>query len=1102
MCYRTYRVRVPGSAVSRLYSRRTLAFRGLNVDNRILLIGLFVPMPRAPRLRAVLAVLAAILAGLAFVVASASAGQAASIEADLAVAISPAAPSPAVPGNSVSWTVTLINSGPSDAVNPSLTDTVPATVTGVVVTAAPADWACNVTSQDVACTAPSLALATSVSFTITGALAPDFTGSVSDTVTTTSDTPDVDPSNNSATSNTLSAPSADLLAIKSQATPNPVVPGGPVSWTITVTNAGPSDAVNPVVTDAVNSQAPLPTIDPLPAGWTCVQGGQNLSCTAASMATGTSATFQVSGELVPRYIGDLPNTATVTSDTADPDLGNNVSTSVTPTAPSADVAVAITPAVPNPVVPGTSVSWTVTVVNNGLSWAVNPSVSDVLPDGMTGITVSGVQNLWSCQVTGQTVSCTAPTLSVGAAATFTIIGDLAPDFTGVLVNPVTAGSETFDPDLANNTATSSTPSAPAADLAASISKTTPNPAVAGKPVSWSVSVTNAGPSTAVNPSITNSLPVGVSGIAVGSPGPAGWTCTVTTHQVACQALSLAAGATATFSISADLAGDFSGAVVASAGITSDTPDPVPADNSASSSTPSSAAADLLAVKSVATPEPARPGQAVIWTVTVTNDGPSTAVAPTLKDAVTDGVSGVLATTTATGWTCAVVGQNVTCTAAAMSAGTSITATITGTLSATFTGALVNTATVTSTTADPTPANNTSTSTTSTASLLLSSKATPVTVTAAGQTVAYSFEVTNSGSATVTNLAIADQFQGSAGPVPSISCPVSTLPGGGSTICTAADYTVKQSDLDAGFIGNTATVSGDDPLGHPVTSRTATVTVQANQAATLGLVNTAALTDTNHDGAVGRADTLTWSLTVTNTGNVTLDGLLIHDPVAASISCAATTLLPGAATSCTSAPHPLTQAEVDAGSLTNSATATAMRPCPADAACPLVSSAAATVTTKLAGTSVLTLVKKSSVADTNSDGRTDAGDVIAWTIVVGNGGTTTIKGLKVSDPTAGTVTCPGATIVPGSELTCSVPRHTITDAEAATGSVSNTATASATNVADLRLSAVGSATVHPRVAPLELPMTGVPLLPQLLSGALLLGVGAGFTVLAGRGRRRV
>jgi hypothetical protein len=34
------------------------------------------------------------------------------------------------------------------------------------------------------------------------------------------------------------------------------------------------------------------------------------------------------------------------------------------------------------------------------------------------------------------------------------------------------------------------------------------------------------------------------------------------------------------------------------------------------------------------------------------------------------------------------------------------------------------------------------------------------------------------------------------------------------------------------------------------------------------------------------------------------------------------------------------------------------------------------------------------------------------------------------------------------------------------------------------------------------MTGVPILPQLLSGALLLGVGAGFTVLAGRGRRRI
>ena len=75
---------------------------------------------------------------------------------------------------------------------------------------------------------------------------------------------------------------------------------------------------------------------------------------------------------------------------------------------------------------------------------------------------------------------------------------------------------------------------------------------------------------------------------------------------------------------------------------------------------------------------------------------------------------------------------------------------------------------------------------------------PATVTAAGDTVTYSFVVTNTGNVTVTDVAVTDTFTAPAGPELTVSCPVTTLAPAASTTCTAS-YTVTQADVDNGSI---------------------------------------------------------------------------------------------------------------------------------------------------------------------------------------------------------------------------------------------------------------------------------------------------------------
>ena len=293
---------------------------------------------------------------------------------------------------------------------------------------------------------------------------------------------------------------------------------------------------------------------------------------------------------------------------------------------------------------------------------------------------------------------------------------------------------------------------------------------------------------------------------------------------------------------------------------------------------------------------------------------------------------------------------------------------------------------------------------------------PATVTAAGDAVTYSFVVTNTGNVTLSSVGVADPLPG----LSAVSCPVATLAPASSTTCTAT-YTVTQADLDGGLISNTATASGTPSVGAPVTD-TDSALVSVTQSPSINLVKSASPANVT---AAGQA--IAYSFVVTNTGNVTLDPVVVTDPLAGlgPISCPAGVLAPGASTTC-NAVYTTTVADIDAGGVTNLATATGTPP--PGAGGPVSDSDSETVTAVDAPS--IQIVKTAAPLTVAA-----AGDAVAYSFVVTNTGNVTLTSVGVADPLPGlsAVVCPVASLAPGASTTCTAT-YSVSQADVDAGSV--------------------------------------------------------------------
>jgi uncharacterized repeat protein (TIGR01451 family) len=132
-----------------------------------------------------------------------------STSADIALTKS-GAPDPVVAGNSITYSITVTNSGPDDGTSIVLTDSVPVNTTFQAI-ASPPGWTCTTPAVGgtgaVNCTNPNLASAEMANFSFEVQVTPATSGGtvITNTASASSAVPDVNPANNSASTTTLVA---------------------------------------------------------------------------------------------------------------------------------------------------------------------------------------------------------------------------------------------------------------------------------------------------------------------------------------------------------------------------------------------------------------------------------------------------------------------------------------------------------------------------------------------------------------------------------------------------------------------------------------------------------------------------------------------------------------------------------------------------------------------------------------------------------------------------------------------------------------------------------------------------------------------------------
>ncbi len=580
-----------------------------------------------------------------------------------------------VPGQTFGYTITPRNNGPLPMVAGqvvTITDDVPAGIT-VISQPAGTGWTCDTLTLPAAgalsfqCTRTLTAnVAANTNFpainfnaqaTATGTLTNEACGAMTGTG------PEDDNDNNCGSVGVTSTPGgseADLSIVKT-VSPDPVNAGDELTYTLSVHNAGPGDATNVVISDALASLASsvakpgLISAAVTTGTGTCTPAGPSnvtsttVNCTVPTLANGADAVVTIKVRPSIAATGTRNNTGTVNStEVGDPSRTNNTSTVPVQVIAVADMQVTKA-ATPSPVHGGAPLTYVLTTRNNGPSNAVNVVTTDPLPADAVFLSHSATGGA-SCTTpavgaTGGTITCTWATINAGAQQTQTIVvRPLATLAGGTITNTASTTSDTLDSDENNNSTSLDTPvAAPLLDIL--VNKVdSADPIALNATTRYTITVSNSGPSYGTNLHVVDTFPSQSPTATFSYQGnltitPPGGSCTqpaigATSGTLDCTFPGIAAGDSIQIAYderAESVTSGVSGTTFNTVNVSVDEPETQYGNNQAIEATTTRRTADLSLGKEG--PADITPGTNITYTLTVTNLGPNPSTGAQVVDAL-------------------------------------------------------------------------------------------------------------------------------------------------------------------------------------------------------------------------------------------------------------------------------------------------------------------------------------------------------------------------------------------------------------------------------------------------------------------------------------
>ncbi len=659
------------------------------------------------------------------------------------------------------------------------------------------------------------------------------------------------------------------LSVSKIDTPDPVTTGGTLTYTITVRNNGPDDASGVTLVDVLPPDVILDSTSSS-QGSGCV-GTSPMVCSLGNLANGASATVVIV-VTAPETAAILNNSVTVTSSQVDPNTSDNsANASTTVSIVTSDLVVAKSD-MPDPVATGSALTYTLVVTNAGPFAASGVTLTDDLPSTVVFGSAST-----ACGETSGVVTCTLGDIANGAGTAVTI-AVTAPGTAGVITNTATVGFGQHDPYTNNNTIAEDTwiVAADTANLAV-VKLDALDPTVAGDILTYTVVITNHGPATAANVTLSDTLPseVGLSASVAGCVG---------TDILVCGLGNLAAGESMSVTLPVTTP-VLATTLLNAANVTSLQDDYDLSNNTATEETELILPGADLVVAKYDDPDPVIVDETLTYTVIVLNDGPYDATGVQLVDTLTSTVT--YSSATSDQGTCNEALNIVTCDLGNINNSAGVTVTIVVTAPSTV-GMFDNTVTVGGNKSDPDLGNNVMTEDTTVVEAdmidLAVTKGDVPDPVASGGTITYTINVVNHGPSAANGVMLTDTLPtgatfsaASPGCFPTtgvVTCLLGMMANGANTLITV----VVTAPTMAGMVENNVTVTSDQ-TDYNLANNTDTesTTINAPPGSADLIVNKSASSDTVLPG-----DLLTYTINLFNNGPGDATGVVLTDTLPTTV----------------------------------------------------------------------------------------------------------------------------------------------------------------------------------------------------------------------------